>query len=343
MPADELLQACAAAPRFGVNAKAIILQAAAEVDEEEEPPVPPQLDDPRQQEWECLARAAEFLEAVDPRLRPLVTYVPRSKLPRAARQTVVTKLAGQHLALAAMWQGQLEPAAAAGLEGLRARAFAFAMDQEAELFRRCMGVGVYQNKAAQLTALDWDPALATRPALEPVREPSLPRPRPGTKRPRRLQEADLDWEAARPEEEEGDAGQAVDELPGAAAASPLPAPSLTPHTVLGEAGVEALPVIPEQVARELLGRAMATQLASLAGYGWSLTEAVQEGIVARCASKVLRGREAGDANAILRDEHSSVRNLVWKEVQACLARTLRALDVVGEKPALHTDATRDVE
>lgn len=143
MPADELLQACAAAPRFGVNAKAIILQAAAEVDEEEEPPVPPQLDggsevvgmvycflivdrvlntghqasqssmhllhcnhhllaqawhplyckwsptrctaDPRQQEWECLARAAEFLEAVDPRLRPLVTYVPRSKLPRAAR------------------------------------------------------------------------------------------------------------------------------------------------------------------------------------------------------------------------------------------------------------------
>lgn len=295
---------------------------------------------------------------------------------------MVTKLAGQHLALAAMWQGQLEPAAAAGLEGLRcsqrvvwchdvhaatsvvllnrmsltqetqhvhpmprrrARAFAFAMDQEAELFRRCMGVGVYQNKAAQLTALDWDPALATRPALEPVREPSLPRPRPGTKRPRRLQEADLDWDAARPEEEEGDAGQAVDELPGAAAASPLPAPSLTPHTVLGEAGVEALPVIPEQVARELLGRAMATQLASLAGYGWSLTEAVQEGIVARCASKVLRGREAGDANAILRDEHSSVRNLVWKEVQACLARTLRALDVVGEKPALHTDATRDVE
>ncbi|KAL4440004.1 hypothetical protein ABPG75_003005 [Micractinium tetrahymenae] len=126
---DELLQACLVAPKHGLNAKTLILQAAlAAGDDSDEDrqgsdgqPAKRQRTDPEAEAAAAAARrGGEYLAAVPAQQRPLVPYLARSKIPRIHRQTVLSKLAGEHLALAAhRRQPPVEPAAAAADAELR--------------------------------------------------------------------------------------------------------------------------------------------------------------------------------------------------------------------------------
>ena len=79
---DDLVAACLQAPKHGLNAKALILQAAAAPDDE-----PARAADPAAADAAAAARrGAEFLEAVDVRQRPMVPYVRNSKIPRIHRR-----------------------------------------------------------------------------------------------------------------------------------------------------------------------------------------------------------------------------------------------------------------
>ncbi|PRW33151.1 methyltransferase TARBP1 [Chlorella sorokiniana] len=151
---DDLADACSRAPKFGLNAKALILQAALAEDDE---PAAPRPDPAAEAAAATARRGAEYLTAVDVKQRPLVAYLARSKIPRINRQTVLNKLAGEHLALAgaATCSPALEPAAAAANLQLRKAAFDAALAQELELFRRCGSAQVYQNLAARTSATQW--------------------------------------------------------------------------------------------------------------------------------------------------------------------------------------------
>ncbi|GAB4815725.1 hypothetical protein N2152v2_002771 [Parachlorella kessleri] len=183
---EDLDERLKSAPRFGLNARALILQAAAlGADEEAQVTETRQEeDDPKAARQEALSRGAEYLTAVDPRERPQVAYNPRAKFARIIRQTVLNKLAGQHLALAAFHGGALGPAALATdcdlRQGRRRQAFYTALAQESELYSRCGTAQVYQNKAARTCATEWDrpqypiPAPAPAPAQQAKRSTGKP-------------------------------------------------------------------------------------------------------------------------------------------------------------------------
>ena len=72
-----------------------------------------------------------------PILLPQVAYNPRAKFARVIRQTVLNRLAGQHLALAALHAGGLPPVVLAVDCELRRQAFATALAHELELYGAC--------------------------------------------------------------------------------------------------------------------------------------------------------------------------------------------------------------
>ncbi|KAL3133325.1 hypothetical protein ABBQ38_007202 [Trebouxia sp. C0009 RCD-2024] len=85
------------------------------------------------------------------------------QIPRATRQLVLQKLAGQHLAMALMGENQdLTPDAVAACEDMRKTALSAAVDQELKLFKSCLSKVSYSNAAARTDAslIKYPPATA---------------------------------------------------------------------------------------------------------------------------------------------------------------------------------------
>ncbi|KAK2077722.1 hypothetical protein QBZ16_004568 [Prototheca wickerhamii] len=283
MADDELLRACEAAPKFGLNAKALILEAAALGDDEDGPlePVRSAAEETREREKDFVTRASEFLGAVTPELRPM----------------------------------------------LQDRAFSWAKDQELELFRRCETAGAYQTHLLTLSALSWEPATRGRRELVPkaVEEAKGGAQPPKRRRPSLLNK-DIDWTVAVPEAEAETAQEAKPSAANEAQQAAAPARQIP------KAGSATLLTEDKDILDERLGKsaeptpldeAVRRQLAELEGSGWRLGDTVVCEIAARCAVKVLRGRDDACVESILRAEGPKIRKLVWQEAQLALAKSIR--------------------
>jgi len=158
-----------AAPTHGLNARALILRAAAEAEAGEgELHLPAAGPDPVRLAVAGRAaavRAGRALAAAWPQAeKPYPDLIRRSKVPRAARVPVLARLAGEHLALALHGRGGRPAAAlasdpAAAVRGVatpadRAAAVAAARTQELGLYRDAANGGAYTARSARATALD---------------------------------------------------------------------------------------------------------------------------------------------------------------------------------------------
>ncbi|KAL0054689.1 hypothetical protein WJX82_001050 [Trebouxia sp. C0006] len=97
--------------------------------------------------------SGKLLSGVPKRETPIVAFVNTSKIPRATRQQVLQKLAGQHLTMALMdAECELIPDQVAARDDLRKVALKAAIDQELKLFKSCMSKASYLNAAARTDA-----------------------------------------------------------------------------------------------------------------------------------------------------------------------------------------------
>lgn len=267
---DQLLQACLKAPKHGLNAKALILQAAlaggddsgddTRGSEGTRAPKRQRIDPAAEAATAAARRGGEYLAAVPAQQRPLVPYLARSKIPRIHRQTVLSKLAGQHLALAAhRQQPPLEPAAAAADAPLRHGAWEAALAQELDLFGRCSSAVVYRNLAARTNATQWQPEQQPgqqQAAHPPAAQPEAPTPQQGQEA--EAQAAEQRKEAQQPQQAEQPAS---DEHPpgqqGAAAAVGQKQAQASRQLQLEEVDIEWEAALPDSLAEQSAGPAAA--------------------------------------------------------------------------------------
>ena len=207
----------------------------------------------------------------------------------------------------------------------RDRAFSWAKDQELELFRRCETAGAYQTHLLTLSALSWEPATRGRRELVPkaVEEAKGGAQPPKRRRPSLLN-TEIDWTAAVPEAEAETAQEAKPSAANEAQQAPGQIPKAGPATLL----TEDKDVLDDERSRKSaeptpLDEAVRRQLAELQGSGWRLGDTVVCEIAARCAVKVLRGRDDACLESILRAEGPKIRKLVWQEAQLALAKAIR--------------------
>ncbi|KAL0035140.1 hypothetical protein WJX79_002997 [Trebouxia sp. C0005] len=147
------------APRHGLNAKALLLQAAAQAAqeaadiEERAPDTIPAQDQEIANLKAAFAASGKLLSGVPKRETPIVAFVNTTKIPRATRQQVLQKLAGQHLTMALMdAECELLPDQVAARDDLRKVALKAAIEQELKLFKSCMSKASYLNAAARTDA-----------------------------------------------------------------------------------------------------------------------------------------------------------------------------------------------
>lgn len=147
------------APRHGLNAKALLLQAAAQAAqeaaeiEEHAPDTISAQDQEIAKLKAAFAASGKLLTGVPKRETPIVAFVNTTKIPRATRQQVLQKLAGQHLTMALMDAAcELIPDQVAARDDLRKVALQAAIDQELKLFKSCMSKASYLNAAARTDA-----------------------------------------------------------------------------------------------------------------------------------------------------------------------------------------------
>jgi hypothetical protein len=188
--ADDL-HALHAAPTFGLNARELILRAAAGADDDgDDLTFAPVGADPARAAAERRAAAVSagraLARAWPQAEKPFPDLILRSKVPRADRVPVLARLAGEHLALrldarlgeSVDWTAA--PAAAAlmarSMPAERAAAVAAATAQERALYGAATGGVAYRARAGRATALDaGDEAAAAGGAPPP---PPPPRARP---------------------------------------------------------------------------------------------------------------------------------------------------------------------
>eukprot|EP00873_Tetraselmis_striata_P010518 jgi/Tetstr1/430782/TSEL_020567.t1 len=182
---EELEERCKKAPRYGANAKFLLLQAASRLATEggglrfhppasgsapraaigaggpdaaahrSAPPQPGEASEaPRRLHWKQLPGG--LLQCVPKPETPIVAFVLRPKIPRALRQGVANHLANQHLAMAAAAHGVLSAQEARTLveenADLRAAAMKAALAQELDLYKRSATKALYSTSARTVTA-----------------------------------------------------------------------------------------------------------------------------------------------------------------------------------------------
>lgn len=141
-------------PKFGVNAKEIIIREALITEDSDDDDSDSSKKDERP-EIIALQQGPRYLSALSRAQLPLAPFVLRPKLPRIFRNTLLQKLTGEHLALLAAQKGWIPPSEAANDEDLIKQAVEIATSQESSLYGKAKSGQVYQNMAARTNALQW--------------------------------------------------------------------------------------------------------------------------------------------------------------------------------------------